>query len=356
MQDFRFHQTGLVILVAVAGLTGCGHPTVNISASRSAPPITAAQNTTSLPGIPFYVKHGVCKLETVWLEPQFAVDVKIAQPGSASIIHHLVLSQSGFSSVAAQKLMADLGRMQAASKPGAPQPPDSCSVAAAWSYVEASAINPASKPLCDMTEAPGCRELADAVRQGDVLRMANKAAIDVQVDYSQVYYMNTRTPWIGNASASAKLAADGTLTDASAQVTDQTWSTILSTVSSLAGDLTTFGAAALAVPAAPATPPPAAAAHTSSLTCPQPPADWPMPSKDLTYKVDIDPQIFIHDHTRFDPAKGADLAACVAPPGGVTDGNVLITKKQSDSGDGDKGGYKFSGQVTPPKSGSDDKK
>jgi hypothetical protein len=57
------------------------------------------------------------------------------------------------------------------------------------------------------------------------------------------------------------------------------------------------------------------------------------------------------------PPVGANLGNCFPlPGGGVTDGNVNISKKGGDCDGGEKGAFKFSGQVMPPKAGGDDKK
>jgi hypothetical protein len=48
------------------------------------------------------------------------------------------------------------------------------------------------------------------------------------VDYSSVHYINVKKPWIGSASATAKLNKDGTLAESAAEVEDKTVETILS--------------------------------------------------------------------------------------------------------------------------------
>jgi hypothetical protein len=50
-------------------------------------------------------------------------------------------------------------------------------------------------------------------------------------------YINTKRPWIGSASATIKLAADGTMTEAQSQVEDKTAETVLSMIP-VAGFLT----------------------------------------------------------------------------------------------------------------------
>lgn len=55
----------------------------------------------------------------------------------------------------------------------------------------------------------------------------NTVAIVSELSDTQ-YYINTRRPWIGTASATIKLAPDGTMTDATAEIEDKTAETLLS--------------------------------------------------------------------------------------------------------------------------------
>lgn len=51
--------------------------------------------------------------------------------------------------------------------------------------------------------------------------------MEARVDYLKQYYVNVTRPLVGSASATAKLATDGTLTEATGEVEDSTLSTLL---------------------------------------------------------------------------------------------------------------------------------
>ena len=51
--------------------------------------------------------------------------------------------------------------------------------------------------------------------------ISNSLKPEVVVDYATKYYLNSRIPWFGTASVSQKLAANGTLTEASSTVDSQ---------------------------------------------------------------------------------------------------------------------------------------
>ncbi len=58
--------------------------------------------------------------------------------------------------------------------------------------------------------------------------VSNSTTTKLFVDYESVYTLNAKSPLVGSVSADYHLASDGTLSEASGQVTDQTLSTILS--------------------------------------------------------------------------------------------------------------------------------
>jgi hypothetical protein len=110
--------------------------------------------------------------------------------------------------------------------------PDSKSVKAAWDAVEAKY---AYDPWADLD---GRRLLA------------NSSTLTAEVDYQTAYAINERRPFSGSSQADFKLAADGTLNEASGQVQDNTFATIASAlpisslITSAAGITTKVGAAA----------------------------------------------------------------------------------------------------------------
>jgi hypothetical protein len=258
-------------------------------------------------------------------------------------------------------------------------------------------------------EAPegcaNCEGIPEAETKGDLVRMVNTANVTAEVDYEHVYYLNTLSPWNGTSSVDTHLNADGTLGEGSASVDNETWSTILNAIGSLAGDATTFGSAKVAAAATvKAAQVAAQAAPTNKFEfnvttpskqhCDDMPG-WPMPGpppdtilgsqqeKDakktvqvpanqlVTYKVTLSSEIYLHDHVKKDLCIGADPKcqtacngkekecldrACKPDPAGVTDGSVTITKIDDSKGGDDSNAIKVSGQVVLPKPPDTDKK
>ena len=119
------------------------------------------------------------------------------------------------------------------------------------------------------------------------------------MDYGNVFYLNSARPLAGSTQVSAKLAADGTLTEGSAQVQDQTLQTIASTISSLVGSASTatkiFGLEA------------------------QP-----------EFKLTVKTKIYSHTHWQYPallkPAIPASPTTCVALPNGVYGGSFTVAE------------------------------
>ncbi len=370
MNQFASRFSGAAAALAAAWMflqTGCGHPTAMITATTAPPVIASADpaHPTNVPGIPFYAKRGMCKRETVWAEPKFTLEVDQLVGGKPVVTRTIVMPRSylltnqdpaqplgilikELNVLASARKKEDLG-VQGAQ--GSVCPAD---VSAQWSAVE-SAVQLTRKPaFCEEANVPGCELIGAAEENGDLLRSVNSAAVVAEVDYEHVYYMNTRTPWIGNASVDAKLQADGTLNEGNLQANDQTWSTILQTIGGLASNVATveaakYGAAATAAsttmttttapPSTGAVPAPALDAHVAPPP-PPPPCEipgWPFPSADTTtttttpgvakpdpktppekptgtttkdasisYRVSLTPTVYLHDHVKKDLCIGPD--------------------------------------------------
>jgi hypothetical protein len=323
-------------------VAGCGHPTVNISASTAPPALTSTP--ASVPGIPFYVKHGMCKRETVWAEPRHTLQLEIQQGGKPVETRSITFARSFLRKPEVETLVENLNLLAAPPKAGTPE--QLCNavdeVARQWQNMAREAD--AQKLSCDVAPPSGCVPLANAETDGDLLRLSNTASIVTEVDYEHVYYLNSKTPWIGNAQVNATLGADGTLTTASAQVTDQTWSTILGSISALAGDFTTFASAAMT-----ANP---GLLKMTAISC-SPSSGWPLPSADVVYRITPSTVVYLHDHVLEDTGLGA---SCKPIEGGVTEGSVTITKQDESKAKDDGNAIKVSGTVTLPKADAAAKK
>src|SRR5271157_2603942 len=175
-----------VVLTACFGLftAGCGHPTVNISASTAPPTLTSTP--ASLPGIPFYVKHGMCKRETVWAEPRHTLQLDILEDGKTYATRSIPFSRSFLQKPELKTLVDELNLLAAP-----PKDTDSAKLCdavknAAREWKEADEKE--SKIIsCDLApRQSGCEPLAAAEANGDLLRISNTANIVAEVDYEHV--------------------------------------------------------------------------------------------------------------------------------------------------------------------------
>lgn len=156
------------------------------------------RGTTPVDGVPFYVLAGSCTQETVRLETVYQLVLQFAgKEGSpARVLREKPIPASVYNSTAMQELRDAV----AAEKPK--------SASAITSLVDKlPAYNPAAQP--------------------ELVIVSNTTKADTYVDYSKVHYINVSRPGIGSASAAAKLNANGTLSESSAEVEDKTAETIL---------------------------------------------------------------------------------------------------------------------------------
>jgi len=410
--------TVAMVAFLVSLLTACGHKTAVISAT--APPVIGSADPahpTKLPGIPFYVKRGMCKRETVWSEPRFTlqVDVQVGDKPvtSRSIViprSYMLGNEDSPSPDYLRTVLNDLGALSAArdvldlGNDANHVCPDD--LRAAWETLDADVKAKTQPTFCEEIPGGACENIAAAETDGNLLRLVNNASVVTEVDYEHVYYMNTQTPWIGNASVDAKLQADGTLNEGNLQANDQTWSTILQTIGGLATNVATveaakYGAAATAASTTAtttATTPSSTGALESNMTAmkamvnrlstaetepyckPHSVPGWPLPkmaSTDkktttldsnpspgaksettktedaISYRFSITPTVYLHDHVRKDLGIAAAALACVPEASGVTSGSFTITKADESKGKDDPNTIKVSGQVVLPKADSD---
>lgn len=351
------YSVALVALSFVALLAGCGHQTLTVRmANATAPsfpdgtPPAAVPATDPVPGVPFYVRRGVCKRETVWLEPQYKLTLVVTIDDQPPVSYTLLLSRNGYLSQPVQDLLKVLsgisGKYDAADVSG-----DACpdKIVGNWTAIGGDAND---KVVDGLDQDP--QRLADAETNHNILRVLNTAKIDSIVDYSHQYYMNARSPWIGTAQVDAKLASDGTLTEGSGQVDDETWSTILTTISSLVGDFTgASSTAATATSPTTATPAVIPLAETEqgeqAKNHPQPTCPGinggQAPQHKIQYKFAVTMTIYEHDHKK----QTFDLGLlCTPTTTGVRDGNVEVSVKSTDSGKKNPNAIEITGEVQLP--------
>lgn len=325
-----------------------------------APP-TIGSTPSDLPGVPFYSHYGVCTQETVWLEPQAKLSLTVIADNNPPITRTMTLNGAALSYVgddqdlSARDLVAQLasvGGKHDLTKEGASLCPNA--VAAHWKAIsEYQAYQVV--PMAENRDSIG-----DAVRAKNLVEVANTSEIGTAVDYSKVYYLNSRSPWIGTSSVDAKLADDGTLGEGSVSTDDETWATVLNTIATLGGDaitgFTTLGAAkitgAATVEAAKVTnegplmseivknhkapPPPVCAAAPNDY--------WPEVKQNVEYAFTVTPGGFKHDHKKVSALVNNDCTAAE-----VYDGSFTVTPVVAGGDKPDKGAIGVTGTITLPK-------
>ena len=153
---------------------------------------------TAVNGIPFFVQAGACTQQTVYLETLYRVAVQLPpEAGHAPVVvMEKVIPESAYLSGAMNSLRRAMLAEQATLT----------TVVALFNSLPA--FNPAA--------AAEVRIASNVVRE------------DSFVDYSVVHYVNVKRPWIGSASATAKINGNGTLAESAADVEDKTATGVLS--------------------------------------------------------------------------------------------------------------------------------
>lgn len=173
-------------------------------------------------GIPFFVKQGACNHQSVYGNPYWRLTLKVSNDSETLATETLDINNADHGGQDFNELLHEL------EKPA----PDQDSVMNAWNDLKK-------------------RDRFDPWTQNaDRILLENTSSLTSVVDYSNRYSINQSKPFSGSSNADFKLSADGTLNEASGQVQDNTFSTILSAlpistlITSAAGIATKTGAAA----------------------------------------------------------------------------------------------------------------
>lgn len=187
-------------------MSGCG---TALRVSHRATGTTA--NPISVPGVPFYIKKARCRQEIVWFEPIYTLTLSASLPDKDGTLQNhprgsVVLSLKNFKSPEVNDFMKLLNN----------SPTDEGTVLREWRKVVARAD---SQVLA--------RDFA-SLKADERILAGRSAAPAPYVDYSEQYYVNAKLPIAGSANVDAKVADDGSLSEASAQVETKTLETVLS--------------------------------------------------------------------------------------------------------------------------------
>jgi len=193
---FRF----CILVAALSLLSGCATFQVKKGTTHA-----------KIPGIPFYVKQGACKHQTVYLEPYYILTLTVKYSDKSTTSSSGVLSKSEFESQPAQQIRSIVGEKAKLARR------EVDTLTALWAAnVKGKIYNP-YRPESGILPA-------------DKITLSNTLAPEIFVSYKDddQYFYNVDRPAIGSVQADIKLGSDGTLSEASAQVEDKTVSTILS--------------------------------------------------------------------------------------------------------------------------------
>ena len=183
---------------------------------------SSTQKYDNVPGIPFYTKIAMCKEESVWAEPVYILTLKRTTtfkfvdeakakvagaklPAPVVPTKRKVLSLSQFqpTNQDLQTLLSLLNKSDTNADPDVDIP----QIDADWDALNA---HPDYVPL-SISE--------DQIAQSPNAMLVSKTSSpEAVVDYAKAYYLNAPRPWVGSSQVDEKLAADGTLTEGSAQV------------------------------------------------------------------------------------------------------------------------------------------
>jgi len=195
----------LALLITFTGsLTGCR--TVQVTKAKAP---DSPNKTAKLDGIPFYVKKAGCKHEVVWFEPIYTLtleEITTPEGGNAkpqtTARGSAVLSLSQYrEDTNVQTFLKDLSKVGAQFE----------DVLKDWNAITKVPYTPTQFP-----ENAKDRVLA-----------SNTNTTTTYVDYAETYYINAKNPLAGSAKVGAKLASDGTLTEASVEIESKTLETLL---------------------------------------------------------------------------------------------------------------------------------
>jgi hypothetical protein len=199
-----FIATAAILVFSLCS-AGCG-----VALRVNHRPVGTTATPVSVPGVPFYPKRARCRQEVVWFEPIYTLTLVAMLPDKNGALQShprgvVVLSRSSFESQEVDDFMKVLNN----------RPTDEGTVLRYWQKVVARADSHVLS-----------RDFS-SLAASDRILAGRSAAPVVYVDYADQYYVNAKLPVAGSANVDAKVAVDGSLSEASGQVQSQTLQTIL---------------------------------------------------------------------------------------------------------------------------------
>jgi hypothetical protein len=158
-------------------------------------------------GIPFYVKTGGCKREILRLEPYYILTLTTKAGDKVIRSESAVVSKLQFNLPAVRSFRDAMAGQSI---------PAGVSIDDLWNPVKLLQYEP-HRPEME-------------IEVGNWFVISDTMTPYTYVDYEHPYTLNARRPIIGSASATTKLAEDGTLSEGTAQIEDKTLETVLGLV------------------------------------------------------------------------------------------------------------------------------
>jgi hypothetical protein len=155
-------------------------------------------------GVPFFPHVGVCRQETSYIQPVYRLAVQVVSGNRVIVLYEASVTATAVGSPEFGELRSEVMAEDA----------DPVRIGRAF----------------DALTRPSTHQYDPLAQPAGLFLAGNSFAAESQVDYGNPLFMNVSRPWIGSAAASARLAANGTLAEANAEVKDATGDTVLSAV------------------------------------------------------------------------------------------------------------------------------
>jgi len=194
------------------------------------------KGTDNVEGIPFYLKQAVCLHQMVYVAPYYRISFQSLVGEKVEFSRTVTLSENGYRDTNTQKFLSIMRKKPPLSEA------DFKSATDAWDEMEKLNATP-------------YQGITTSTPPWPIYLVANSNVPKVYVDYASTYTVNAKVPFAGSVNAAYELNADGTLTKASSQVTEETFKTVLGAlpIADLIKTAAGAGVAANFVSAAPAT-------------------------------------------------------------------------------------------------------
>lgn len=173
------------------------------------PVFIVRKNGAGVDGIPFYIKTARCLHQSVYVLSYYQITFQKLKDDKVYATETITISSKAYEDKTVQHFLALMRKSPSLDEA------DLLLALADWSSISKLSKNPYEQVTADDAEWPK-------------YLVANSSAPTVLVDYSNQYTLNAKSPFAGTVNADYKLNEDGTLSEASGQIQEQTLSTVLS--------------------------------------------------------------------------------------------------------------------------------